>query len=203
MIHQPSAKLTDLLLKKKVHVGPNSLAGLGVCDRLCTYIRNLQEKNVGNGLFMYQLHFPLLKDIENAVRLKLKDSLQSGQLIINEFSFKFENSTLEQMLPHDKKIEKPKTWDGTSVAILRVYHVDHGRTWEHTVFALVRKQAIYYFDMNDYGYYTIHMRDHFLECLPDHHFIHMISFQVLFPRAAIREESLYIQMQSGESHIDL
>lgn len=194
-----SKQLAEHLRRKKVDAGPNSLQELDVCDQLKRYIRNLQEKNVGNGTFLYETHCKLLQRIERTVKLELKHSLQTGLLTIAKFAFIFDKGKLTKKHPDNTDIAEPKTEDVVSVVILRVHHVDGGRTWEHTVFALVHAKKIHYFNFNDHGYYTKHMRNYFLDRLPSHNFIATISLSVLFPNHDVDASTPRITMQNGES----
>ena len=184
-------------------VGPSSkdsLEYLKISKILSTYIRNLQEKNVGNGVFHHNIYEQILKKIAKTVQLNLKFFLDTGQLeLYTDLRLTFENEKLKLVSKHE--IKPTASEDIVCAWIMRVTHCDEDqRFWDHTVFALVHGKDIWYFDFNN-APYTKSMKKLLCKCMPRHNFKAVITIPFLFPKLSVPHDKHHIAMQNGESNI--
>jgi len=180
----------------------HSLASLQISKPLTTFIRNLQEKTHGCGVFVDTIHQNFIAKVAQSVRLKLKDPLKNDQLEIRQMHFSYNENNKQQseklQLFHPQELN----WERMSnvvACILTVSHHQDTQTWNHDVLALVVNtkeisKEIYYFDFNDSGYYTKDIEQYFTSVLPGYHFKAMISFAVLLPdHTHLKDEVLAMQ----------
>lgn len=176
----------------------HSLTSLKLSDLLTAYIRNLQEKSCGCGVFSQTIHERVVTLVAQSVKLKLKDALDSCKLEIREMHFSYDEDTKKKS---ERLVlfypQEPLDWARMSevvACILTVSHRAQKNTWNHDVLALIVQNHIFYFDFNDCGYYTDNIKDYFSTILQGYQFTAMISFAVLLPEYAdFKDKKLAMQ----------
>jgi hypothetical protein len=134
----------------------DTLNSIGVSKKVKLYIRNLQEKNIGNGCFDKDLHARLLSKVKSTTKARKSLFLKNKTLILNEgIQFSFHAKRFELVKPKEQDLQWATKSDALTVFCITVTHKDEkGRTFEHDTCAIVCKRKMYYFDFNDHGYYT-------------------------------------------------
>ena len=191
-----SSRLRKHLLRNKAK---DTLRHLGISPKLVQYIRNLQEKYHGNGVFDDATHQAVLKPTKAATLRKINEYINNGQLVLCKdihFSFTSTPKKMNLVIPQKLSIATPSD-NAISALVMTVTHQDDDqKNWTHDVFALVCKRTIYYFDFNEFGYYMKQMRDFLTEKFPDYTFYPVFSLQKLFPET---ECTGHIAIQDGTS----
>ena len=179
-----------------------TLESAGISDRLTTYIRNLQEKTVGNGCFCEKSHRKVLQRVKKIVKRKISLYLDKTLFVHEDIVFSFSQKKLTLFSPKSLNITRHD--DNEKILTFLCITVNHkdedDRTWEHDLCIIICQKVMYHFDFNDHGHYTEHLKFFFESLLTGFTFKSVFDLSVLFPEAFEKSQHIAVQSDNGNDY---